>query len=143
MALMMNSPEHGTGTFVEAHSFHKSACSMALMMNSPEHGTGTFVEAMSSVEMEMIDESHMRVEYPKELVDGIQEWCDRSDIGGLFKLVEEEEFVCDILSVMVNLKLINMASCYADTEECRSMDPALVFTDIWDSMGLKCQEKAR
>merc|ERR1712151_245202 len=119
------------------------ADSMALMMNSPEYGTGTFVETMSSFEMEMIDESHMRVEYPKELLDWIQEWCDRSDIGGLFILIEEEEFACDMWSVMVNLKLINIASCYADTEECRSMDPALGLTDIWDSMGMKCQEKAR
>ena len=112
---------------------------MELVTSSPGWGTGVFVQAMTSIEKKNIDNTHMTIEFPKSLVDGMQVFCDRN--GGLFIYIEEKEFVCDIDSVAMNVKLTGFASCNADTQECRVANPTFMVKDAWDFMGMKCEEK--
>merc|ERR1719410_1448207 len=98
-------------------------------------------EYTTSVEVENTSMSDMSIGFSDENTDKLKTICNDSTVGGYFSLIEEQEFLCDMMSVEIDLKITNIASCLANTDECRNMDPLLLMEDLWNSMGLTCTEQ--
>merc|ERR1711862_170877 len=98
-------------------------------------------ELMMSLEMKMEGLTSMSLGYSKESADAFQAVCESSLIGGIFTLTEEEEFDCDMLGKKVNVKMTNIVTCTANTDECQDMNKVLLMEDLWSSQGMKCNEK--
>jgi len=95
----------------------------------------------ASMKLAMGDIKDMELGFTDANVEKLRMVCNGSAIGGYFSLIEEKEFICDMMSVQADLKLTNIANCLADTPECRNMDALLLLEDIWTEMGMTCKDK--
>lgn len=94
-----------------------------------------------SMNLENSDVTDMSIGFSDESVDKLKSVCTEDKIGGYFTVIKEKDFVCDMMSVEVSLKMTNVANCIADTDECRGLDPLVLIEDLWKEMGLSCREK--
>merc|ERR1711862_728392 len=96
---------------------------------------------MMSLELKLEGLTSMSLGFPKESANALQAVCESSTIGGIFTLTEEEEFDCDMLGNKLNVKMTNVVTCTANTDECQNMNKVLLLEDLWSSQGMKCNEK--
>lgn len=95
----------------------------------------------NSMEIEETSVTGMKLEFSEESADNLKTLCISKDIGGYFSLVKEQEFDCSQMGIDINVKILNMANCLANTDECKNMNPLVLIEDMWQSMGLTCEEK--
>ena len=93
----------------------------------------------NSMQIENTSETELKLEFSKELADDLKDLCN--DIGGYFSLVVEQEFDCSMMGTDIKVEILNMASCLANTDECKDMYKLVVMEDMWASMGLDCEEQ--
>jgi len=91
-----------------------------------------------SMDNQMNDVTNMKMGFSDESVEMLRSACDNI---GYFTVLERAEFVCNMMSVEVDLAVTNLANCAADTAECHKMDPLSLMEDVWDGMGIKCDLK--
>ncbi|OEU07077.1 hypothetical protein FRACYDRAFT_252250 [Fragilariopsis cylindrus CCMP1102] len=92
-----------------------------------------------TMNVDMDDVKDMKLGFEDEDVNKLKSVC--SYVDGYFTLVKEDEFDCDMMSLKADLKVLNIANCIADTEECKNMNPLLLLEKVFKSMGVKCTEK--
>ncbi len=95
----------------------------------------------NSMEIDETSVTEMKLEFSEEYASDLKTVCISKDIGGYFTLVKEQEFDCSMMGIEINVKILNMADCLANTDECKNMDPLVLMEDMWQSMGLTCEEK--
>ena len=98
-------------------------------------------EYEQSMEVNTKSMTEMTIGYPDESVEEFKSICTSSDIGGYFVLIESQQLECTMMSVDIKMDLTNIADCLADTPECRDMDILLMMEDLFEAMGITCEEK--
>ncbi len=112
--------------------------SLAMSMEHPELEQAV-EEYSNSIDVTTNSATEMDVAFSDEFADTLKLVC--GDIDAYFSVIEEQDFVCDMMSVEVNLQIRNIANCLAGTDECKSMNPLLLLEDLWKSLGLTCKKK--
>jgi len=98
-------------------------------------------EFEQSLDVDTNSLTDMRMGYPDESVEKLKSICTDSSIGGYFAIIEHEELDCEMMSVDVKITFTNLADCLADTPECKNMNIMMMMEDLFQSMGVKCQDK--
>lgn len=96
----------------------------------------------SSMSIENTSAAEVKLGFSEDYTEQLKSICTDDEIGGYFSLVEKQEFDCTMASVQVQLIITDMASCLANTDECRNMNPLVLMEGMWQSMGLSCDETA-
>lgn len=96
-------------------------------------------EYAQSMNLDAGSVTSMTLTYPDENVAKLRSIC--TDIDGYFAIIENQELTCSMLSVELTLNLTNVAECLADTTECRDMNILVTMEDVYNAIGLSCQEK--
>lgn len=111
----------------------------SLMMADPDLDAALKNFALS-MEIDDSDNSQMKMIYPHESVEEVRSACDVA--GGYFTLIKNKHLVCEENSKRVDVVLKNAADCVADTDVCRKMDPLTMMEDMWNAIGLVCDENS-
>jgi hypothetical protein len=111
----------------------------AMAESNPDVSVASTVFGESMV-IDLKDVQNMTLSFPDESVDGLKSVCFSN--GGYFSLVSQQEFLCDMMGRENSLTVSNVANCFADTDECKDMNPLRLMESVFTAMKLNCREKS-